>query len=191
MSKNLKAVKTRFRAFQLGQAGSSFSYCAAEHFTLIESMATDVNRQNVLNELKVCAKQGINTLHLTSWDNDHCSETGLAWVLENLKPKKIEYPGYPPHTEYAERCLNAIRDYRQQAAARNFAVGVQAIDPPYIDSLEKAKMPGYIDIFYHPKVLRDNSNDNSTIKFFRSGACNVLSLGDAVKNGMLASTPLK
>lgn len=186
MSKNLKAVKTRFRAFQLGQGGSSFSYCAAEHFTLIESMATEVNRQNILNELRMCSKQGINTLHLTSWDNDHCSETGLEWVLTNLKPKKIEYPGYPPHTDCAERCLKAIRDYRQQAAARSVAVGVQAIDPPYIDSLERVEAPGYSDIFYHPKVLRDNSNDNSTIKFFRSGAFNVLSLGD-VQDGNIAA----
>jgi competence protein ComEC len=65
-------------------------------------------------------------------------------------------------------------------------VGVQAIDPPYIDSLEKAKTPGYSDIFYHPKVLRDNSNDNSIIKFFRTGAFNVLSLGD-VQDGNIAA----
>jgi competence protein ComEC len=74
--------------------------------------------------------------------------------------------------------LKAIETYRSKHATKGRAVKVQGITPPYIESLNPAKGLGYSDIFYHPKQLRDSSNDNSTIKFFRGGAFNVLSLGD-------------
>lgn len=41
MASHLKAIHTRFRAYQLGQAGASFSYLAGNHFTLIEAAATE------------------------------------------------------------------------------------------------------------------------------------------------------
>lgn len=184
MSSALRSVHTRFRAFQLGQGGSSFSYFAGTHFTLIEAMATEVNRDNILREMQACGKRTINTLHITSWDQDHCSETGLDWILSKLAPDKIEYPGYQPHTDCAERCLRAIQDYQRKWSAKSIHVGLQRIDPPYIASLDKSNGPGYSDIFYHPKYLADNSNDNSTIKFLRSGAFTVLSLGDVEDVGI-------
>lgn len=186
MSNSLKAVQTRFRAFQLGQGGSSFSYCAGSDFTLIESMANDVNKANVLAEIQQCGKKTINTLHLTSWDQDHCSEAGLEWVLQKLLPGKIEYPGYAPHTDCAERCLKAINGYQQKWSAQKISVDVQPIDPPFIEGLEKTSGPGYRNMFYHPKFLKDNSNDNSSIKFFRSGSFTVLSLGDVQDPGIAA-----
>ena len=93
MGNKPNSIITRFRAYQLGQAGSSFSYYADGRFTLIEGIITDKNHQTLSDELKICGKKTIDTLHITSWDNDHCSKSALDWILENLTPKRIEYPG--------------------------------------------------------------------------------------------------
>lgn len=186
MSSSLKSVATRFRAYQLGQAGSSFSYFADSHFTLIEAVITDINHPCLHDELKICGKTTIDALHITSWDQDHCSESGLEWVLDNLAPFKIEYPGYAPHTECGKACLSAIKAYKKRRAVKGYSVKTQAIDPPYITSLESSTQLGYKDIFYHPRQLQDSSNNNSTIKFFRRGAFNVLSLGDVEDHNVAA-----
>lgn len=98
MSNGIRSVVTRFRGYQLGTAGSSFSYFADGSFTLIEARATDFSRPQLLEELKACGKTKINTLHITSWDQDHCSVPGLEWILKELVPSRIEVPGYVPHT---------------------------------------------------------------------------------------------
>lgn len=186
MPSSLKSVPTRFRAYQIGQAGSSFSYFADGHFTLIEAVITDVNRPHVVEELKICGKNTIDTLHITSWDQDHCAESGLAWILENLAPSKIEYPGYAPHTECGKASLLAISAYKKRWVTKGYSVKVQAIDPPFIESLESSVQLGYRDIFYHPRQFHDLANNNSTIKFFRRGAFNVLSLGDVEDHNISA-----
>ena len=61
-------AKTRFRAYQLGEAGSSFSYCYDGHFALIEAGLNERNTINVFNELKEYSNRELNTLHITSWD---------------------------------------------------------------------------------------------------------------------------
>lgn len=147
MSSSLQSVATRFRAYQLAQAGSSFSYFADGHFTLIEAVITDINRPRLLDELKICEKATIDTLHITSWDQDHCSESGLAWVLENLSPSKIEYPGYAPHTECGKACFSAIKAYERCGITGGYSVKAQSIDPLYIASLKSATQLGYKDIF--------------------------------------------
>ena len=43
----LKATSTRFRAYQLCQAGSSFSYFDGQHFTLIEAIATEASKPSL------------------------------------------------------------------------------------------------------------------------------------------------
>ncbi|MEW8051901.1 MAG: hypothetical protein AB2809_16175, partial [Candidatus Thiodiazotropha sp.] len=54
-----------------------------------------------------------------------------------------------------------------------------SITPAFIKELDKAKSYGYKNVFYHPKSLDDEcANNNSTVKQFRSGSFNVLSLGD-------------
>ena len=178
MSTLLKTTPTRFRAYQLGQAGSSFSYFDGQDFTLIEAMATEISKPSLLHELAACGKRTIDTLHITSWDSDHCSESGLNWVLETLQPTKVEYPGYDPHTDCAKACLKLLRSYQIQASAKKQSVKLNRIDPPYIQSLEQAQGLGYRSIFYHPKSVFPSSNDNSTVKLFRTGMFNVLSLGD-------------
>ncbi|MGJ3260245.1 MAG: ComEC/Rec2 family competence protein [Rhodospirillales bacterium] len=160
---------TRFRAYQLGDAGSSYSYFTRGHFTLVEARLTDDNRNSILQEMAVCGVDQIDTLHISSWDQDHCSQTQLGEILVDLKPSRIEYPGYAPSTENGVNCLAAITTYKAKAVK---------IDPAYIAELSDAESLAYQDIFYGPKIIYDDPNDNSTMKLFRRGAFTVLSLGD-------------
>ena len=68
---------TRFRAYQLGNKGSSYSYFDGRRFTLVEGRLTDLSRTRLAAELKVCGKTSIDTLHITSWDQDHCTPSEL------------------------------------------------------------------------------------------------------------------
>ena len=45
---------TRFRAYQLGTSGSSFSYFADGHFTLLEGRLTNRSRPSLIAELAMC-----------------------------------------------------------------------------------------------------------------------------------------
>lgn len=183
----LKSITTRFRAFQLGNAGSSFSYFADNHFTLIEARLSDVNRATVSDELTRCGKTHVDTLHITSWDSDHCSCSDLETILAQLSPKKIEYPGYDPHCDHAEDCLKLIQRYQTKAKNESRSVICQKVDPPYINGLDTAEGLGYKDVFYHPKNIHaTNYNDNSTVKLFRKGSFNVASLGD-VESGDISA----
>jgi len=175
----LKSIVTRFRAYQLGKEGASFSYFADGKFTLVEARITKTNYPCLMGELKACGKQTLDTLHITSWDQDHCDVGELGYILEHLRPARIEYPGYPPHCDNAEKALNVIFAYREQKRRQGHVVECQRIDPPYIASLSEAAEFGYNDILFHPKTISaDCNNDNSTVKLFRRGSFNVLSLGD-------------
>lgn len=174
MNNLLQSKVTRFRAYQLGSPGSSFSYFDGAFFTLIEARITDLSRPQLKQELQICGKTKINCLHITSWDNDHCANTDLNEILTTLEPAKLEYPGYPPHTETGKKCLEMIAKYELEQRKK-----IVKIDPPYIASLNTATGWGYTDIVYWPKILADDKpNDNSTAKLFRTGSFNVLSLGD-------------
>lgn len=181
----MKKILTRFRAYQLGNAGSSFSYFADNHFTLIEARLTDINKVTLATELQLCGKTKIDCLHITSWDQDHCSVQQLQTILETYSPTKIEYPGYIPHTDSGKASLQVIEQYlKDNKAQKN--IKIQPINPPYIDSLNIAEEFGYNDVLHHPKFISDNSNDNSTIKHFRKGSFNLLSLGD-VESSLISS----
>lgn len=169
---------TRFRAYRLGSAGSSFSYFDGSRFTLMEGRITDVSRPMVNQEMALCDVSRVSCLHITSWDNDHCVLSELKEILANYLPEKIEYPGYPPTTETGKNCLAQIQAYQKLMATVSVTVTVNQIGPEYIASLNPAKELGYRDVFYHPKYLSKKSNDNSTVKLFRSGCFNVASLGD-------------
>lgn len=168
----------------MDSAGSSYSYFAAGHFTLIEAMITDINRTQLLSELRICGKRTIDTLHITGWDSDHCHVSGLTWILENLRPARVEYPGYDHYTACAIACKRLIIDYGKIGSRG--VKKIQRIDPIYVNSLNSVEGPGYSNIIYHPRELQNSSNDNSTVKFFRKGAFNVLSLGD-VQSSHIAS----
>src|SRR5207245_2484665 len=95
----MKSVITRFRAYQLGCAGSSFSYFANGRFTLIEARLNDTNKDSVIQEMALCGVEIAHCLHITSWDSDHCSPSELPLVLQTLLPEKIECPGYEPSSD--------------------------------------------------------------------------------------------
>jgi competence protein ComEC len=180
VSSSLQPVHTRFRAYQLGTAGSSFSYFAGSTFTLIEGRMTATSLSKLREELRACGKASPDTLHITSWDNDHCNVAELEALLYELPPNRIEYPGYPPESDCGKACLSMVRAYERKWVSKGFGVRIQGVDPPYIASLTPAQALGYRDIFYHPRQTFQAANDNSTIKFFRTGCFNVLSLGDVM-----------
>ncbi len=175
----LRKVLTRFRAYQLGTEGSSFSYLADGYFTLIEARLNDASTPTLANELEACDKKLIDCLHITSWDKDHCEPSELKLILTELAPSKIEYPGYEPHTEAAEESLRIISAYAGSPKRPGVTPTKQKVDPSYIKKLAAANSFAYQDVIYHPKFLtEDNSNDNSTVKLFRRGCFNLASFGD-------------
>lgn len=172
-------VNTRFRAYQLGQPGSLFSYFATGKFTLIEARVTNLSRASIRNELQQCGKQTIDTLHITSWDDDHCAAKELDEILNVWKPKKIEFPGYISDTDNFKESKSIIEDYKRRASYVGENVNCVQINPEYIKGLETAKELGYRDILYWPKeISQESSNNNSTVKVFREGSFNLASLGD-------------
>lgn len=126
----------------------------------------------------MCGKTHIDCLHITSWDQDHCSASNLEEILVTYKPKKIEFPGYEPESDNARQCQKLILDYQRNTKAIGNPVSCISITPIYIKGLSSASELGYKDIFYWPHSLADNANDNSTVKVFREGCFNVASLGD-------------
>lgn len=178
----IKSKLTRFRAYQLGNAGSSFSYFNGSRFTLIEARYNEVNEESIKQELALCDVDEIHNLHITSWDMDHCSPSQLEKLLSDFNPSKIEYPGYTPHTDAGEESLKIIRAYEARGEGNRKIVSVT---PEYISSLDEAEKYGYRDTLHHPKFIdKESSNNNSTVKHFRSGSFNVLSLGDVECNNI-------
>lgn len=165
--------KTRFRAYQLGEKGSSFSYSVDGDFTLIEGRYNEVNKPNILAEMAAVGVSRINCLHITSWDEDHCKECELKLILQELRPFRVEYPGYAPNSGCGRACRRMIWDYCNQL----YVVHKQ-ISPTYVNNLEPGERLKYNDILYNPIEEHSKHNDNSVVKLFRSGRFTVLSLGD-------------
>jgi competence protein ComEC len=175
----VESIVTRFRAYQLGSAGGSYSYFAKGHFTLIEARLTDVSLPSLMEEMEVCGVERAGTLHITSWDQDHCAAPELERVLEVVAPSKIEAPGYDPHTDNGKECLKIIRGFRDAKKSSNRPVKLLHVTPDYISSLGAAERLAFNDLFYHPRYIDDEcANNNSSVKMFRGGSFNVLSLGD-------------
>lgn len=174
-----RSIITRFRAYQLGTAGASFSLFVDGTFTLLEARLTDLSRPNLDRELAECGKSTVDVLHITGWDQDHCALADLEEILSRYKPATIEYPGYPPHSDTAKDCLKVIQNYRTTNANKGRTVKCIAVNPEYIKGLKSADDLAYRDVVYHPRVLLDgDSINNSTVKLFRQGCFNVASLGD-------------
>lgn len=167
---------TRFRAYQLGSIGSSFSYFDGSKFTLLEARLTNINEVSINEELKICKKNEIDIIHITSWDNDHCNPDELEQILKKYNPLKIQLPGYDPSTEDGKKSLKLIKNY----VAKNQNAKFEEITPKFIESLNHVDSlnVGYTNVLLHPTKLYEKSNDNSTVKLFRSGSFTVLSLGD-------------
>jgi competence protein ComEC len=175
----MRGIVTRFRAYQLGVPGSAFSYFADGEFTLIEGRLTDVSRPSLIHEMKRCGIETANTLHITSWDADHCSKHELQELLDLTRPLRVECPGYDPYTDHGEGCLEIISSYRDTQTRSNRVPKIVHITPRYIDGLEEAEAAAFKDTLYNPRHIDpDCPNDNSTVQHFRKGSFNVLSLGD-------------
>lgn len=176
----MKSIHTRFRAYHLGASGSSFSYYAGGHFTMIEGRLTEESRPQVEREMENCGVDSADVLHITSWDSDHCNKYELQELLNLIRPQRIECPGYDPVQDYGhgEDCLTIIAEYRDRRRNTAFVPVVCHITPAYIDGLDPASALAFSNMFYNPYHIADNANDNSTVKLFRKGSFNVLSLGD-------------
>jgi competence protein ComEC len=176
---NLQSVITRFRAYQLESAGSSFSHFADGHFTVLEGRLTELSRPRLIREMANCGVETADTLHITSWDSDHCSASELTDLLLLTRPAKIEYPGYEPHSDSSETCLTIIETYSERQRSSNRPAQLQPITPEYISSLTQSEALAFRDVLYHPRWIDEQClNNNSTVKFFRRGSFNLLSLGD-------------
>ncbi|MCA1466833.1 hypothetical protein I6F09_02885 [Bradyrhizobium sp. IC3195] len=176
----MKGIRTRFRAYHLGTSGSSFSYFADGRFTMIEGRLTDDSRRQVESEMEICGVDEAASLHITSWDSDHCNKYELPELLNLIRPRRIECPGYNPIKDYGhgEDCLAMIAEYRSRRRNTSFVPVITHITPAYIDGLDRATTLGFSNMFYNPYHIVENANDNSTVKLFREGSFNVLSLGD-------------
>ncbi len=139
------------------------------HFTLIEARYNDDNRSRIKEELRDLGKNSIDTLHITSWDDDHCRASELMSIIQELRPNVIELPGYMSNTYNAHECLEIIKS--------NPYITIVSINGTLVRNEKKEKYMGK-DIFYGPYRKFDSSNDNSVVKFFRRGSFKVLSLGD-------------
>lgn len=174
-----RPIVTRFRAYQLGNAGASFSLFVNGKFTLIEARLTDLSRRSLTYELAECGKTIIDVLHITGWDQDHCAIAALEEIITLYKPLLIEYPGYPPHSETAKECLSIIKKYYDECLNKGRSVKCISITPEYIRKLNRAEDLAYRDVLYHPySIIDGDSNNNSTVKLFRQGSFNIASMGD-------------
>jgi competence protein ComEC len=170
---------TRFRAYHLGDCGSSFSYFANGRFTVIEGRMNEASRPSLVREMDKCGVAFADDLHITSWDSDHCRQNELGPLLELIKPTKIERPGYEPHTVTGIASLELIRIYQNEQRRTTRGVRIVAVTPDYIGRLAHSSSLAYQDTLYNPKQIDACcDNNNSTIKHFRTGSFNVLSLGD-------------
>lgn len=174
----MKSNFTRFRAYQLGQPGSSFSYFGDNHFVIIEGRLTKLSGPSLLQEMEICSTTSADLLHITSWDADHCNASELPDLLNLSRPLKIECPGYEPHSDNGVKCRKIISAYVAGKREDNRVKSHVSITPDYISGLESAQGLAFKNTFHNPLHISDNANDNSTVKHFRRGSFNVLSLGD-------------
>ena len=141
-----QTIHTRFRAYHLDLEGASFSYATNDTFTLIEARMIKRSEAGILAELALFKKKHIDVLHITSWDNDHCRRPQLVRILELLKPSKIEYPGYEPHSPNAKVCRDIIINYKDSMPfGEEKIIEIIPMTPPYVKSLWKPQSLGSDD----------------------------------------------
>lgn len=167
---------TRFRAFQLADEGSLFSYYSNGHYTLIEARIPKAGIEALVKDLTRNGVQYIDVLHITSWDLDHCNSTDLIQIINKFRPAIIEVPDYEPDTDDGKLCKRIIFKYDE--IHQQYRHNVRVITLEYIRSLQTATPKGTNDVVYPSDYGSDKKNDRSLIRLFRSMGFNVLSLGD-------------
>lgn len=161
---------TRFRAYQLGEKGASFSISVDQYFILIEARYNSVSKPHVIYEMGLSGVAHIDVLHITSWDEDHCKPTELEDIIRELGPSVIECPGYAPHTITGLMSLSLIL---------KSGCKVVRVTPLIVKNQIFSRLVGR-DLFYGPINIEEGSTSNnmSVIKLYRIGSFQVLSLGD-------------
>lgn len=163
---------TRLRAYSMTTEGASLSLSVNDKFTLIEARYNDDNKGGIKYEMNKAGVTRIDVLHITSWDEDHCNAGELRTLLRVLKPKKVEYPSYSPHTANGKEAKKLIEDYTEGTTV--------SVTPYMVNNCVKNRLRGS-DVFFNPvenSTDTEKSNDNSVAKIFREGSYQVLSLGD-------------
>ncbi len=162
---------TRFRAYQLGVCGASFSFSVNNHFTLIEARYNDVNKEHILWEMKErCGLDRIDVLHITSWDKDHCQANELQNILTELRPRCIEYPCYEHNSDNYHEAIKLINNYKDGIKRK--------ITPDVVKQDPKVPLRGANVLYNSLYQYIGSSNDRSVVQLFRMGSFTVLSLGD-------------
>ncbi|MCD8529316.1 MAG: hypothetical protein LRY25_00275 [Flavobacterium sp.] len=169
-------METKFRAFKLETAGSLFSYYKSGSYTLIEARIPKDGVKVIIEDLNNHGKLRIDTLHITSWDSDHCSYGDLIQILNKLRPSLIEIPSYEPNTETGKLCKKTIEGYDD--VIQKYKPNIRIMSKEYYSTLSSASSNHTNNVVYHSHYNSDNKNDMSLIQLFRSNGFNVLSLGD-------------
>lgn len=169
-------MQTRFRAYQLSTSGSLFSYWKDNTFTLIEARLPKSGLETLEQELAEYSKTRIDSLHITSWDTDHCNLNDLTQIINHLRPNLIEIPSYDPTSVFGKECKKLILKYDD--IHQKYVNNVSKFDKSKIAGLMNGTAWGTNNIVYHSLYNVDNHNDMSQIRLFRSLGFNVLSLGD-------------
>jgi competence protein ComEC len=90
-------------------------------------------------------------------------------------------------SESGNDCRQMIQKYEAQKRNSNRPVDLQYITPKYIEGLQVAERLAFKNVYYSPRWLDPNcANNNSTVKFFREGSFNLLSLGDVESHDISA-----
>jgi competence protein ComEC len=173
---NNMSIETKFRAFQLDSPGSLFSYYKTNNYTLIEARLPKGGIEILRKDLNYHNKDRIDTLHVTSWDDDHCDWDSLTQIMNQFRPNRIEIPGYEPKSETGVACKELIMKY--DIIHQKYINNVTIYNQNTIRSLSNGKAWSTNNIVYESLFDVDNSNDMSQIRLFRSSGFNVLSLGD-------------
>lgn len=169
-------MKTRFRAYQLDSPGSLFSYADPTEFTLIEARLPKEGLKVLQSELQANGKTKLDTLHITSWEEDHCEWDALTQILNHLRPSRIEIPAYTPSSDNGKLCKRIIENYED--IHEKYVPNVVVVSTEYVKSLPGAAAFGTNNVLYPPEYSSDKANDWSLIKLLRSRGFHVASLGD-------------
>jgi len=176
---------SKFRAFQLDSPGSLFSFYKPGEYTLIEARLPKGGLELLLDDLSFHGKERIDSLHITSWDSDHCTYDDLVQIINHLRPERIEIPEYLPTSNDGQLCRSLITKYDD--IHQKYVQNVHIISQDYLSKLQPAAK-GAINNVLHPSIYNcNNKNDMSLIKLFRSAGFNVFSLGDC-ESAQLSAT---
>lgn len=173
---NNMSIETKFRAFQLDSPGSLFSYYKSNDYILIEARLPKGGIEILRGDLNYHGKDRIDTLHITSWDDDHCDWDSLSQIMNQFRPNRIEIPGYEPKSETGKACKKLIMQYDD--IHQRYINNVTIYNNETISNLTPATAWDTSNVVYKSLFDVDNSNDMSQIRLFRSSGFNVLSLGD-------------